>query len=216
MQRSGAIGRASQRLQPGGAFRSACRGPAACRGAASDDGPSQSSGPEQHDAAHSLPPRMVRNHSYHRMPRDANPPCIALPIAHMGEPHILQLAAMALSPLAALSLPLVQNEGWMQSMREFGENLRRRARDTVDRDATKAAVHDLDDGLTFMDWTYRVTGVDLTYVWDPELWVKFKDAVWHDQPTLFWNALMDRIEYSESRACMRAACVRPFVLPCST
>jgi cell division protease FtsH len=32
-------------------------------------------------------------------------------------------------------------------------------------------------------------------VWDPELWVKFKEAVVTNQPDIFWNKLWDRIEY---------------------
>ncbi len=42
----------------------------------------------------------------------------------------------------------------------------------------------------------RAIGVDFTYFWDPELWVKFKDAVWQDAPAVFWNGLVERIEYS--------------------
>jgi hypothetical protein len=109
----------------------------------------------------------------------------------------MQLAAMALSPLAALSLPLVNNEGWLQSMREFADQLRRKVRVGIDQDSFKQQVKQLDNNMTFMDWTYKVTGVDLTYVWDPELWVKFKEAIWLVQPNIVWNELMDRVEYSE-------------------
>lgn len=38
----------------------------------------------------------------------------------------LQLAAMAVSPIAALSLSMVNNEGWQASARDFGESLRNR------------------------------------------------------------------------------------------
>lgn len=118
---------------------------------------------------------------------------------------ITQLAAMALSPLAALSLPLVNNEGWLESMREFADQLRRKVRVGIDQDSFKQQVKQLDNNMTFMDWTYKMTGVDLTYVWDPELWVKFKEAVWLDQPNIFWNELMDRVEYSE---CQRPGLLR--------
>ena len=108
---------------------------------------------------------------------------------------------MALSPIAAMSLPLLQNEEWAQSMRDFGERLRQNIHSTVSRDSFREWAQGVDHNVTFMDWTYQHTGVDLTYVWDPELWIKFKDAVWHDQPQLFWNELADRVEYSE-HACM--------------
>jgi hypothetical protein len=48
-----------------------------------------------------------------------------------------------------------------------------------------------------MDWTYKLFGIDLSYVWDPELWVRFKEAVARDTPALFWNKLWDRC----GRAC---------------
>jgi len=108
------------------------------------------------------------------------------------------MAAMALSPIAAMSLPLLQNEEWAQSMRDFGQNLRQNINSTVTRDSFREWAAGLDRGITFMDWTYKHTGIDLTYVWDPELWIKFKDAIWHDHPQLFWNELADRIEYSEN------------------
>ncbi len=105
---------------------------------------------------------------------------------------------MAMSPFAALALPLVQNEGWQQSMKDFVEQMRSRARETVEAEGFKQWAQGLDRNITFMDWSYNLLGVDLTYVWDPELWVKFKDAVWHDSPQVFWNELADRIEYRES------------------
>jgi hypothetical protein len=55
----------------------------------------------------------------------------------------------------------------------------------------------LDSGLTYMDWTWDVTGIDFTYIWDPELWVKLKEAVAWGEPNFFWNALFDRIQYRE-------------------
>ena len=107
------------------------------------------------------------------------------------------LAAMALSPIAALSMPLLQNENWANSMQDFAVRLRGGVSQTVASDSFKDWVKGIDRDLTFMDWTYKLTGIDLTYVWDPELWIKFKDAIWHDQPQLFWNELADRVEYSE-------------------
>eukprot|EP00955_Chlamydomonas_euryale_P036612 350494-Chlamydomonas_euryale.AAC.19 len=151
-----------------------------------------------HDAAGGMPPRMV---SVIQFPSEfrfffksasEEDRCSRCPR--------VQVAAMALSPLAALSLPLVQDAGWVQSMRDFGNSLRHKVRTWMDADATHQAARQLDEHITFMEWTYTVTGVDLSYVWDPELWVKFKDAVWNDQPQVFWNALMDRIDYSESHA----------------
>lgn len=109
---------------------------------------------------------------------------------------LLQMAAMALSPIAAMSFALT-SETWQDSMRDFAERLRDRMRLAVDKDTFQARMQGLDNSMTFMDWTYKLTGVDLTHIWDPELWVKFKEAVWNDQPQVFWNELMDRIEYSE-------------------
>lgn len=34
-------------------------------------------------------------------------------------------------------------------------------------------------------------------VWDPEMWVAFKNAVWYDAPATFWNKLMERMAYRE-------------------
>lgn len=53
------------------------------------------------------------------------------------------------------------------------------------------------EGLTYMDWTFPYTGLDLTPVWDPELWLHFKEAVAWNSPELFWDKLWDRIAYSE-------------------
>ena len=112
-------------------------------------------------------------------------------------PSQRMMAAMALSPIAAMSLPLLQNEEWAQSMRDFGQSIRQNINSTVTRDSFREWAAGLDRDITFMDWTYKHTGIDLTYVWDPELWIKFKDAIWHDQPQLFWNELADRVEYRE-------------------
>lgn len=48
-----------------------------------------------------------------------------------------------------------------------------------------------------MEWTFPISGLDLSYVWDPELWIKFKEAVVWNEPELFWNKLWDRISYRE-------------------
>jgi cell division protease FtsH len=53
------------------------------------------------------------------------------------------------------------------------------------------------EGLTYMEWTYPLTGLDLSVVWDPELWLQFKQAVVWNSPDIFWNKLWDRISYSE-------------------
>lgn len=108
-----------------------------------------------------------------------------------------QLAAMALSPLAALSLPILQNDEWRDSARQFGDSVRARIHETLDAEGFQRWAREMDDKLTFMDWTYKYTGVDMSYIWDSELWVKFKEAVWLNRPDLFWNELAERIEYSE-------------------
>lgn len=56
------------------------------------------------------------------------------------------------------------------------------------------------DGLTYMDWTYPLTGLDLSQVWDPELWLQFKQAVVWNTPEVFWDKLWDRISYSKCHA----------------
>lgn len=48
-----------------------------------------------------------------------------------------------------------------------------------------------------MDWTFPYTGLDLSYVWDPEMWIKFREAVKWNTPEVFWNKLWDRISYSK-------------------
>jgi len=104
---------------------------------------------------------------------------------------------MALSPLAALSLPMVQSERWRESAREFAAGVRSRLHAGLDTEGFQQWARQLDDKVTYMDWTYRATGVDLSYIWDPELWLKFKEAVWTDRPEVFWNKLAERVEYSE-------------------
>jgi hypothetical protein len=104
---------------------------------------------------------------------------------------------MALSPIAALSLPILQNEQWRESARQFADGVRGRIHQTLDAEGFQRWAREMDDNMTFMDWTYKYTGVDMSYIWDPELWVKFKEAVWQDRPELFWNKLAERVEYSE-------------------
>jgi hypothetical protein len=55
----------------------------------------------------------------------------------------------------------------------------------------------VDGGLTYMDWSWKVLGMDLSLCWDPELWVKLKTAVVTGEPNIFYNALMDRVQYRE-------------------
>eukprot|EP00878_Enallax_costatus_P040522 GHUV01046824.1.p1 GENE.GHUV01046824.1~~GHUV01046824.1.p1 ORF type:complete len:129 (-),score=8.63 GHUV01046824.1:211-597(-) len=55
----------------------------------------------------------------------------------------------------------------------------------------------LNDGLTYMDWTFPYTGLDFSYVWDPEMWIKFREAVKWNTPDVFWNKVWDRISYSK-------------------
>ncbi|KAG2494742.1 hypothetical protein HYH03_006989 [Edaphochlamys debaryana] len=105
-----------------------------------------------------------------------------------------QIAAMALSPFAALSLPLVNDPAWRESMAEAGD----RIRSLLNSDAAARTAKAVDEGVTFMDWTYGATGVDLSAVWDPELWVRFKQAVAENEPAIFWNKLIDRIQYKEN------------------
>ncbi len=71
---------------------------------------------------------------------------------------------MALSPLAALSLPLVQDPAWASSARAFGDSVRERLQQTLSTDGFKQWVAALDERITFMDWSFGVTGVDLTQV----------------------------------------------------
>ncbi|GFR40632.1 hypothetical protein Agub_g1214 [Astrephomene gubernaculifera] len=107
-----------------------------------------------------------------------------------------QLAAMALSPLAALSLPLVNDPTWQQSLAAFSEKLRGSLAQYEDQAAN--LVRQLDEQITYMDWTYGVTGIDLSAVWDPELWVRFKEAVAQNEPAIFLNKLLDRVQYKEA------------------
>ncbi|KXZ41051.1 hypothetical protein GPECTOR_900g153 [Gonium pectorale] len=101
---------------------------------------------------------------------------------------------MALSPLAALSLPLVSDPAWQQSFATFGQRLR----DALTSHRAEELVRQLDERVTYMDWTYGATGVDLSAVWDAELWVRFKEAVAQNEPAIFWNKLLDRVQYKEN------------------
>lgn len=80
---------------------------------------------------------------------------------------------MALSPLAALSLPLATSPEWQAGAAAFADRLR--AALTSER-ASKAWAN-LDDKLTYMEWTWDAFGVDLSQVWDPDLWMRLKTAV---------------------------------------
>ncbi|GLC47538.1 hypothetical protein PLESTB_001403000 [Pleodorina starrii] len=111
----------------------------------------------------------------------------------LGDIPKRQLAAMALSPLAALSLPLLTDPAWQQSLATYGEKLR----SALGGPQAAALSRQLDEQVTFMDWTYGATGVDLSAVWDPELWIRFKEAVARNEPAIFWNKLIDRIQYRE-------------------
>lgn len=101
---------------------------------------------------------------------------------------------MALSPFAALSLPLVNDPAWQQSFEDVAERLRSQ----VTGEQAHKAGRWLDEQLTFMDWAYRVTGIDLSAAWDPEMWVRFREAVAANQPAIFWNKLLEKVQYSES------------------
>ncbi len=101
---------------------------------------------------------------------------------------------MALSPFAALSLPLVNDPAWQQSLDDVAERLRSQ----VTGEQARTAGRWLDEQLTFMDWAYRVTGIDLSAAWDPEMWVRFREAVAANQPGIFWNKLLEKVQYSES------------------
>lgn len=102
---------------------------------------------------------------------------------------------MAMSPFAALSLPLVNDPAWQQSFETYGGKLREVL--LGQQEAAKNVAKQLDEGVTYMDWTYRSTGVDLSAVWDPELWIRFREAVAQNEPAIFWNKLLDRVQYSE-------------------
>jgi cell division protease FtsH len=67
------------------------------------------------------------------------------------------------------------------------------------------------EGLTFMDWTFPLTGLDLSYVWDPEMWLQLKQAVVWNDPEVFWNKLWDRISYSELGGCRYLRALRRHV-----
>jgi cell division protease FtsH len=65
------------------------------------------------------------------------------------------------------------------------------------RNVLFVVITQVQEGLTFMDWTFPLTGLDLSYVWDPEMWLQLKQAVVWNDPEVFWNKLWDRISYSE-------------------
>ena len=98
---------------------------------------------------------------------------------------------MALSPLAALSLPMAASPEWKAAAASFAD----RVRGALTTDAAAAWWRGLDERLTYMDWTFDALGVDLSRVWDPDLWMRLKTAVKFDEPRVFWDALWDRIEF---------------------
>eukprot|EP00879_Flechtneria_rotunda_P018283 GHRR01019180.1.p1 GENE.GHRR01019180.1~~GHRR01019180.1.p1 ORF type:complete len:509 (+),score=127.64 GHRR01019180.1:313-1839(+) len=105
------------------------------------------------------------------------------------------VAAMALSPFAALALPLATDPSWRESAADFGDRLRSSVQDVVFTDGFQHKWHKLQNGVTYMDWTFLAIGLDFSYVWDPEMWLKFKEAVVWNSPEIFWNKLWDRISY---------------------
>ncbi|WIA18809.1 hypothetical protein OEZ85_003491 [Tetradesmus obliquus] len=92
-------------------------------------------------------------------------------------------------------MPLAADPAWRESAAGFGERLRANIQDTVFTDGFQQRWSKLHESLTFMDWTFPVTGLDLSYVWDPEMWLTLKQAVVWNEPELLWNKLWDRISY---------------------
>jgi hypothetical protein len=80
---------------------------------------------------------------------------------------------MALSPFAALSLPLATSPEWQAGAGAFADRLR----NALTSEAAGRWLRGVDDRLTYMEWTWNVFGVDLSYVWDPDLWMRLKTAV---------------------------------------
>jgi cell division protease FtsH len=80
---------------------------------------------------------------------------------------------MALSPLAALSLPLATSPDWQAGAASFAD----RVRASLTSEGAGKWWRGLDERMTFMEWTWDAFGVDLSYVWDPDLWMKLKTAV---------------------------------------
>ena len=111
-----------------------------------------------------------------------------------------QVAAMALSPIAALSLAVVQDPTWQDTARDFGHRLRQRLQDTLAQESFAKSAISIDEHITFMEWTYKWFGVDLSYVWDPEMWIMFKQSICSGEPSYFYNKLFERIDY---RKCCR-------------
>jgi hypothetical protein len=104
---------------------------------------------------------------------------------------------MALSPFAALALPLAVSDDWREALRRAGDALRAQAQSLLDGDAAAARWAAADEAMTYMEWTYQRTGIVASYVWDPELWVRFREAVATNTPAVFWNKLLGRIEFRE-------------------
>jgi cell division protease FtsH len=92
---------------------------------------------------------------------------------------------------------MAKDPEWQDSAATFSDKLRSWLQNRVHSDSFKQWQEGMNENLTYMDWTWNWTGVDMTYVWDPELWVKLQEAVKWGEPNIFWNKLWDRIEYSE-------------------
>lgn len=105
------------------------------------------------------------------------------------------IAAMALAPLAALAYQFSKSPEWQKALEQFAARLLMSASHWVRSDDFKEMATRADEGLTYMDWTAGSLGIDLSRVWDPELYVKLKQAAAADQPAMFWNAVYDRIKY---------------------
>jgi cell division protease FtsH len=71
---------------------------------------------------------------------------------------------MALAPLAALSVPLATSPEWQESGARFQDKLRAHLQNSVFSDGFQQWLESVDKGITYMDWTYKWTGVDLTQV----------------------------------------------------
>lgn len=82
---------------------------------------------------------------------------------------------------------------------DYALRLQSQLRNGLESEGVQSATSQLDHALTYMEWTWQWTGIDLSYAWDAELWVRFKEAIWKDDPAIFWNKLLNRIQYSESK-----------------
>ncbi len=65
----------------------------------------------------------------------------------------------------------------------------------------------MDEAVTYMDWAYKTTGVDVSVFWDPELWIRFREAVAANDPVIFWNRLMEKVMYRKSASGLASASI---------